>query len=102
MEMRNEFTPKPVEVRPLEGYRLWIKYSDGVEGVVDLRYLVGKGVFALWNDYREFQKVHIGPGGEVAWGEEIDLCPDALYLRITGKKPEELFPKLRELVVQYA
>ena len=98
----NELPPKPVEVKALEGYRLWIKYSDGIEGVVDLRDLVGKGVFALWKDYREFQKVYIGPGGEIAWGEEIDLCPDALYLRITGKKPEELFPKLRELVVQYA
>ena len=102
MMKRDEVIPRPIEVKPLEGYRLWIKYSDGVEGVVDLRDLVGKGVFALWNDYREFQKVYIGPGGEIAWGEEIDLCPDALYLRITGKKPEELFPKLRELVVQHA
>ena len=97
----NELPPKPIEVKPLEGYRLWIKYSDGVEGVVDLKNLVGKGVFSLWNDYREFQKVHIGSGGEIAWGETIDLCPDALYLRITGKRPEDIFPKLRE-AVQYA
>jgi hypothetical protein len=69
--------------------------------MVDLRDLVGKGVFALWKDYREFRKVYIGARGAIAWGEEIDLCPDALYLRITGKRPEELFPKLRELVVQY-
>ena len=82
---RNELPPKPVEVKALEGYRLWIKYSDGVEGVVDLSDLVGKGVFALWKDYREFHKVYIGPGGAIAWGGEIDLCPDALYLRITGK-----------------
>ena len=102
MMRRNKLIPKPTEVKPLEGYRLWIKYSDGVEGVVDLSDLAGKGVFALWNDYGEFQKVHIGPSGEIAWGEEIDLCPDALYLRITGKKPEDLFPKLRELVVQDA
>jgi len=94
--------PRPIEVKPLENYRIWVKYSHGVEGVVDLSDLVGKGVFAVWNDYREFQKVHIGPGGEIAWSEEIDLCPDAIYLKITGKKPEDLFPKLRELVVQDA
>ncbi len=94
--------PRPIEVKPLENYRIWVKYSDGVEGVVDLSDLVGKGVFAVWNDYRDFQKVHIGPGGEIAWSEEIDLCPDAIYLEITGKKPEDLFPKLRELVVQDA
>lgn len=94
--------PKPIEVKPLEGYRLWIKYSDGVEGVVDLSDLVGKGVFTLWKDESEFRKVRVGAGGEIAWGEQADLCADALYLRITGKKPEELFPKLRELARQHA
>ena len=94
--------PRLIDVKPLENYRIWVKYSDGIEGVVDLSELVGKGVFAVWKDYREFQKVHIGPGGEIAWSEEIDLCPDAIYLRVTGKKPEDLFPKLRELAVQHA
>ncbi len=90
---------KPTEVRPLDNYRIWVKYSDGIEGVVDLSDLVGVGVFALWNDYREFQKVHIGTSGEIAWNERIDICPDSTYLKITGKNPEDIFPKLRELAV---
>ena len=94
--------PRPIQIKPLENYRLWIKFSDSVEGIVDLSHLAGQGVFALWNDYREFQKVHIGSSGEIAWSEEIDICPDTLYLRVTGKKPEDLFPKLRELNIQYA
>lgn len=73
-----------------------MKYSDGVEGIVDLSHLAGKGVFALWNDSSQFRAVHIGPGDELAWSDEIDLCPDAIYLKITGKKPEDLFPALRE------
>jgi hypothetical protein len=84
--------PTPVEVKPLEGYRLWLKYSDGVEGIVDLSGLAGKGVFAIWDDYQAFQQVYLTPSGEVTWGEQVDLCPDALYLKITGKQPEELFP----------
>lgn len=91
----------PVDVKPLDNFRLWIRYADGVEGVVDLSELAGKGVFALWNDYREFEKVHIGPSGEIAWNDQIDMCPDALYLKVTGKSPEDIFPKLRELM-QYA
>jgi len=58
--------------------------------------------FALWNDYQEFQKVRIGSSGEIAWSEDIDICPDAIYLKITGQKPEDLFPRLRELSVQHA
>jgi hypothetical protein len=94
-------TIRPIEVEPLDGYRLWVKFSDGVEGIVDLSEFAGKGVFALWDDYRRFQNVCIGPGGEVMWGDQIDMCPDAIYLRITGKEPEDLFPKLQELL-QYA
>ncbi|PKO23521.1 MAG: DUF2442 domain-containing protein [Chloroflexi bacterium HGW-Chloroflexi-1] len=86
---------RPVSVRALPGYKLWVKYSDGVEGEANLSHLVGKGVFSLWNDYDAFQKVYIGEHGEIAWSEEIDLCPDAMYMKITDKTPEELFPSLR-------
>ena len=41
----------------------------------------------------------IGEHGQVAWSDEIDLCPDALYLRLTDKAPEEVFPNLRKMRV---
>ncbi|HEX7449408.1 MAG TPA: DUF2442 domain-containing protein [Pirellulales bacterium] len=85
---------KPVEVRPLPGYRLYLRYADGISGEVDVSDLVGQGVFDVWNDVRQFEKVSIGPGGEIRWSDQIDLCPDALYLEITGKSPEEAFPKI--------
>ncbi len=100
--MNANMRPKLVEVKALPGYRLWLRYSDGVEGIVDLSDRVGKGVFAAWLDESTFQKVTIGPGGEVAWGEALDLCPDALYLQLTGKKPEDIFPKLHELAATHA
>jgi hypothetical protein len=40
----------PIQVKALPGYKLWLKYSDGVAGEVDLSHLVRKGVFALWDD----------------------------------------------------
>lgn len=86
---------KPVKVKALPDYKIWVKYSDGAEGEVDLSNLVGKGVFKLWNDHRAFQKVYIGSHGEIAWSDKIDLCPDAIYLEITGKTPEQVFPNLQ-------
>ena len=88
---------KPVEVKALKNYRLHLKYSDGVEGEVDLSEFAGKGVFALWNDYSKFEQVHIGTSGEVAWNEDVDMDADAMYMKITGKSVEELFPSLREM-----
>ncbi len=83
-----------IEVQPLPGYRLHLRYADGVVGDVDLSSLVGKGVFCLWNDPQAFQNVSIGSGGELHWSNEVDLCADALYMEITGKTPEEAFPSI--------
>jgi hypothetical protein len=84
-----------LEVRALPDYRLWLRYHDGVEGEVDLSDIAGRGVFSAWNDRRFFESVRIDDSGALAWGEELDLCPDALYLRLTDKTPEEVFPKLK-------
>ncbi len=86
------------EIKPLTGYRLWVRYSDGVEGTVDLSDFAGHGVFALWNDYAEFQKAHIGSSGEIAWNDDVDLDADGVYLKVTGKEPEDIFPRLREMM----
>lgn len=83
-------------VKVLPGYRVELDFDDGVRGVADLSEAVGKGVFALWRDPLVFEQVCIGASGELVWGDRIDLCPDALYLKVTGKKPEDLFPALRD------
>ncbi len=88
---------KVSKVKTLQGYRLWLEFDDGVSGTVDVSDLVGKGVFALWCDPRTFDQVRIGSSGELVWGDQIDLCPDALYLKVTGKTPEDLFPALRHV-----
>jgi len=39
--------------------------------------------------------VSIGSSGEISWKGEIDLCPNSLYLKMMGKKTEDLFPSLK-------
>ena len=87
---------KVTAVYVLEGFRLELTFDDGVRGTVDLSDLAGKGVFALWLDRGAFEKVRVGSTGELAWGDRIDLCPNSLYLRATGKKPQDIFPALRQ------
>ncbi len=76
---------RPTEVEPREGYRIWLRYSDGTAGEIDLAHLAGRGVFKNWNDRVRFETVHLAPSGGIAWGEDAELCPDALYLQLTGK-----------------
>lgn len=81
---------RPIKVEPRPGYRIWLEYSDGVSGEVDLSDIAGKGVFKAWDEPGYFEKVHITPYRAVAWDENLDLCPDALYMELTGKTFEEL------------
>lgn len=79
----------------MQDYRLDLEFDDGVRGVADLTELAGHGVFAAWNDYEAFRMVAIGSEGELVWAGEIDLCPDALYMQVTGRSPEDVFPALK-------
>jgi hypothetical protein len=80
--------PKLVHVSAQPGYRIHLEYDDGVTGEADLSHLAGRGVFRAWDDPTVFRAVRLGEHGEVKWGDEIDLCPDALYLGITGKSAD--------------
>lgn len=88
-----------VQVEARENYRLDVRFDDGVQGVVDVSGLAGRGVFALWNDYQEFRKVRIGDTGELIWADQIDLCADSLYLKVVQQDPEDIFPELRRAMV---
>ena len=62
---------------------------------IDLSRWVGIGIFKAWDNTVPFDAVHITAWGAIGWNEELDLCPDALYMELTGKTEEELFPALR-------
>ncbi len=90
---------KAVQAKPLDAYRLWLKYADGTEGEVDLSDLAGRGVFRAWSDRKVFEAVTVDKSGAIIWPGGVDLCPDALYLRLTGKAAQDDFPGLKSTPV---
>jgi len=80
---------RPVKVTALPDCKIRVEYADGVSGVLDLSDSVGRGVFAPLRDETFFKKVHVGDHGQIAWSDEIEICPDAAYLEITGKISRE-------------
>lgn len=78
-----------VDIKPLSGHKLHIKYSNGVEGDLDLSFLVGKGVFKNFEDENYFNKVRISDTGAPTWDGDVDVDVINSYLKITGKTFEE-------------
>jgi hypothetical protein len=82
--------PKPIEVLALEKYQIWIKFSDTTEGIIDLSHLAQQGVFKEWEEPGVFNLVHIHPETDaIAWNDNIEICPDSLYLQLLGMSFEE-------------
>jgi hypothetical protein len=76
-----------VEVKPLDGHRLFLRFEDGVEGEVDVAKMICfEGVFAPLTDHAEFMKVRVNEDtGTVCWPNGADLDPDVLYSNVTGE-----------------
>ena len=92
---------EPVEIQAMEKYRVWLRYSDGASGEVDLGHWAGQGVFQAWEEPGLFETVRITDYGSIAWGEDdaIEVCPDDLYVKLTGVSLEKLWPGLAKAAV---
>ena len=72
--------PRVVEVRPLEGYRLWLRFHDGVSGTVDLAAELWGPMFEPLKDQALFSQVTVHPElHTVTWPNGADLSPEFLY-----------------------
>ena len=95
--MRHQPTPKKdspagiatvpwvvVDVQPLPGHRLAVRFVDGTSGHVDCSRLISSakaGVFRSLRDPVTFAAVHV-EGGAVTWPGDLDLAPDTMYNQI--------------------
>ena len=67
-------------VRPVGAYRLWIHFSDGRAGEVDLEKELEGPVFAPLRDRALFAQVHLDPEVRtIAWPNGADFAP--VFLR---------------------
>jgi hypothetical protein len=87
-----------VEVRPLGGYRVHLRFEDGVEGDLDLGDMIEfKGILAPLSDEKEFSKVRLHAElGTIVWPNGADLDPDVLHAKISGKQLDLATPLCRK------
>jgi hypothetical protein len=68
-------------VETLDGYRLHVRFIDGLEGEVDMSEFVrapDAEVFAVLADPDVFAQAYVELGA-VTWPGELDLAPDAMH-----------------------
>ena len=71
--------PRLVRVEARPGYRLYLQFSDGASGEVDLSARLFGPMFSPLKDAATFAAVRIDDFGAPVWPNGADLAPDALY-----------------------
>lgn len=95
MSVNPTTAPRLLEVQAESDHELRLRYEDGAAGVIDLSHEISTGgVFASLRDPAVFRAVRLGECGQIEWETGADLCPHALYMRLTGKAAHEVFPGL--------
>lgn len=59
-------------------YKIWVRFSDGEEKVVNVRPLIGEGFTKELLETEKFNEVYIEEGGGLAWPNGFDICPNYL------------------------
>jgi hypothetical protein len=70
-----------------DSFKIKIKYTDGLAGEVDLSYLFSKpkNLVAEIIKGQLFEKCYV-ESGALAWPNGFELCPDAMRMKLKGKK----------------
>lgn len=75
------------EAQYQQEYKIWLSFSTGESGVVDLSDLINKYTAAApLRDQNEFRKFYLDEWPTLAWPCGFDVAPESLYERATGKK----------------
>lgn len=79
--------PRVIDVRHAGGYRVWLRFADGLTGEIDLSEVMWGPVFEPLKDVAEFAKLSADPELEtLVWENGADLAPESLYDRVKRTK----------------
>jgi hypothetical protein len=65
-------------------YRIWLRFNDGAEGIVDLSDNLDGEVFEPLKEIERFKCFRVDPDIEtIVWDNGADMSPEFLYEKMT-------------------
>jgi hypothetical protein len=75
--------PRLIEARYVRGFVLWLRFSDGSEGEVDLAGELSGPIFEPLRDPAYFRSFQLDPEFHtIVWPNGADIAPEFLYERV--------------------
>ena len=68
------------EARYVSGFRIWLRFRDGLTGEVDLQHELNGPLFEPLHDVEFFRQFEVHPEFEtLVWPNGADMAPEFLY-----------------------
>ncbi len=75
--------PRLIEARYVRGFVVWLRFSDGSEGEVDLAAELSGPIFEPLRDPAYFRSFRLDPEFHtIVWPNGADIAPEFLYERV--------------------
>ena len=83
---------KATDVTAVGDNKIRVVFDDNTSGVIDISYLLQKGIFQKLSDPSLFAKVYT-TGEAIAWSDELEIDALNIYAKIVNKDPAEVAQK---------
>jgi hypothetical protein len=70
-----------IKAQYIESYKIWIKFNDGTEGIVDLESTISndhRDILKSLVDKQQFKRFKVD-ADTIVWENGLDLAPEYLY-----------------------
>lgn len=70
--------PKPVEIKVLENYKLWLKFENGEQKIFNMEKYIHEKFYQKLKNRKYFERVKVS-GNTIEWENGEDVAPENLY-----------------------
>jgi len=81
-----DYLPQVASVRHVREHTLWVRFTDGLEGEVDLHDGLKGVIFDSIRDPADFRQARVEQG-VVTWPSGVDWAPESMYERLLAANP---------------
>ena len=78
--------PSVKEVVPSGDFTLFVVFDNGESGILDMKPILGFGVFQRIKDYETFKRVRVA-FDTIEWDCGVDLDPEFVYAKCREQMP---------------
>ena len=88
--MVNSVDYRLIDAKYVRDFVVWVKFSDGVEGEIDLREELSGPIFEPLRDVNRFKKFIVHPELQtLVWENDADFAPEFLHDKVRQGRPTQ-------------